>query len=246
LSDNMKEMSEIGQTWTSFEMDAFESHFPGENQVKAEFVSLENDEKREKDFTPLGCTEDNQKALTEADKIIKNAQERAVNLEREAYDKGFAQGEKDGLELGNKKSLKIAENIENFLIEVNRIKKDIIKHHEREILEIIFAIAKKIVHCQLNSDDKIIKDAVLEALNLAVEKSDLILKVNPEDLDHIEKLRPEIFTEFKEIKSVTITSDPSVTRGGCLLETPYGDVDARIETRLDKIYQCLEGVFNGA
>jgi len=39
-----------------------------------------------------------------------------------------------------------------------------------------------------------------------------------------------------------VTSDPSITRGGCFLETPYGDVDARVETQLEKIYQSLEGV----
>lgn len=245
MSDNMKETPEMGRAWTSFEMDDFESHFSERRQTNPEFVSIEKDEKEEKDFTLLGCVEDNQESLKEADEIIRNAQEKAVNLEREAYDKGFAQGEKDGLELGNKKSLKIIENIENLLTEVSKIKKSIIKHYEREILEIIFAIAEKVVRCQLNSDDKIIKDAVLEALNLAVEKSKLILKINPEDLDYIEKLRPEIFTEFKEIKSITVTPDPSVTRGGCFLETPYGDVDARIETRLEKIYQSLEGVFNG-
>ncbi len=244
MSNNIKEILEMGQSWTSFEMDTFESPFSGRKQVKAEFVSLEKEKKEEKGFTPLGQTEDNQETLKEADKIIKNAQEKAVNLEKEAYDKGFAQGEKDGLELGNKKALKIIENIENLLIEVNQIRKDIIKHYEREILEIIFAVAKKIIHYQLKSDDKIIKDTVFEALNLTAEKSKLVLKVNSEDLDYIEKLRPEIFTTFKEIKSIMVTSDPSITRGGCFLETPYGDVDARVETRLEKIYQCLEEVFN--
>jgi hypothetical protein len=39
-----------------------------------------------------------------------------------------------------------------------------------------------------------------------------------------------------------VTSDPCISRGGCLLETPYGDVDATLETRLEKIYQAVEGV----
>ena len=39
--------------------------------------------------------------------------------------------------------------------------------------------------------------------------------------------------------------DESITRGGCFLETPCGDVDARVETQLEKVYQCLEAVFAG-
>jgi flagellar assembly protein FliH len=42
---------------------------------------------------------------------------------------------------------------------------------------------------------------------------------------------------------MTVTSDPSITRGGCLLETPYGDVDARIETQFDMIHQSLESAY---
>ncbi len=84
---------------------------------------------------------------------------------------------------------------------------------------------------------------MLSALKLAAEKSKTTLRVNPEDCDYVEELRPEFFAAVKELKALTVTSDPSITRGGCLLESPYGDVDARIETQLEKIHQCLEQAF---
>jgi len=242
LSDNSKEIAEEGETWARFEMESFESPSLSRETDKPDFISLEAGGEKKPDFIPLEHSGDNYKKRKEAEDIVKKAQEKGALLEREAYEKGFAQGEKDGLDLGEKKALKVVENIENFFTEMSNLRKEILKQYERQILELIFSIAKKIIHHQIGSDEKAIEDTVLKAVHLAVEKSKIALRVNPEDFDYVERLRPEFFAKFKELKSIVVTSDPSITRGGCFLETPYGDVDARIETELEMIYQCLEGV----
>lgn len=244
MSDNSKEIAEEGKTWARFEMESFESPSLSRETDKPDFISLQVGGEKKPDFIPLEHSGDNYKKRKEAEDIVKEAQEKGALLEREAYEKGFAQGEKDGLDLGEKKALKVVENIENFFTEMSNLKKEILKQYERQILELIFSIAKKIIHHQIGSDEKAIEDTVLKALHLAVEKSKIALRVNPEDFDYVERLRPEFFAKFKELKSIVVTSDPSITRGGCFLETPYGDVDARIETELEMIYQCLEGVYN--
>ena len=119
-------------------------------------------------------------------------------------------------------------------------KHDILKQNEREILDLIFAVAEKIIHHEVRSDETVIKNVILNALELAVEKNKLMFNVNPEDYDYVEKIRPDIVNQNKELKSIVITSDPAVTRGGCFLETPYGNIDATIESKLEKIVQCLK------
>ena len=195
------------------------------------------------DFVPLENTTDQHKKWKEIEDILREAQEKASALEREAYEKGFAQGEKDGVELGQRKALKLVENIENVLRSMDSLRQEILANYEREIVELVFAITKKVIHRDIRSDDAAIEGTVLSALKLAAEKSKATLRVNPEDFDYVEELRPEFFTAVKELKALTVTSDPSITRGGCLLESPYGDVDARVETQLDKIHQCLEQAF---
>ena len=97
--------------------------------------------------------------------------------------------------MGEKKALKVIENVENLLIEMNRFKLDILKRHEKEILEIIFAIAEKIIHYQIDASDEIIKESIIQALRLTVDKSQVVLRVNPEDYDYVEKLRPDLFSK---------------------------------------------------
>ncbi|MGB2688643.1 MAG: FliH/SctL family protein, partial [Desulfobacterales bacterium] len=82
--------------------------------------------------------------------------------------------------------------------------------------------------------------AIFDALKLAVEKSKVVFNVNPDDYDYVEKLRPELFNQNKGLKSIVVTSDPGVSRGGCYLETPYGNIDATIESKLENIHQCLQ------
>jgi flagellar assembly protein FliH len=242
LSSQSKDLAK-DKAWANYEMDSFEPASLKGQMRGTGISSPQMGGKEGADFVPLENTTDHHKKRKEIEDILREAQEKASVLEREAYEKGFAQGEKDGVELGQRKALKLVENIEKLLRSMDSLRQEILAHYEQEIVELVFAIAQKVIHRNIRSDDTAIQGAVLSALNLAAEKSKATLRVNPEDFDYVEELRPEFFAAVKELKALTITSDPSITRGGCLLESPYGDVDARVETQLDKIHQCLEQAF---
>ena len=243
MSSSSENSGERGRQWVKFELGSFESASLPSQSEKTGFMSLGAGGVEGTDFIPLKESTDHYKKKKEAEDILRKAQEKADLLEREAYEKGFTQGEKDGLELGERKGLKQVESIESLLGKMNSLKQEIIGHYEKEILELVFAIAQKVVHQQVKSDDKAIQGTILRAMKLAAEKSEIIVKVNPEDFDYVERLRPEFLAAIKELKALTVTSDASITRGGCFLESPYGDVDGRVETQLEKIHQCLEEAF---
>ena len=180
-----------------------------------------------------------------SDDIMERTREKAAMLEREAYEKGFAQGEKDGLELGILKALKIVESIEKLLDEIGRLRTDIVKLYENDMLGLICSIAEKVVHHQVVLNGATIRETIIKAIQLATEKRSILLKINPEEFDYIDRLRPELFQRFNGLESIEVVSNPSVRRGGCLLETPFGDVDARMETQLEMIRQCLEEAYTG-
>ena len=243
MSSQSKNLAQGDKPWAKYEMDSFESASLTGQMRGTGISSPQMGGKEAADFVPLENTTDHHKKRKEIEDILREAQEKASVLEREAYEKGFAQGEKDGVELGQRKALKLGENIENLLRSMDSLRQEILPHYEREIVELVFVIAQKVIHRNIRSDDAAIEGTVLSALKLAAEKSKATLRVNPEDFDYVEELRPEFFAAVKELKALTVTSDPSITRGGCLLESPYGDVDARVETQLDKIHQCLEQAF---
>ena len=227
------------ESWQKFEMESFESNKFQKRGDKKDFVFLETGSEKKPDFVPLGVWENTGNNSKETENDLLGKRENIASIEQEAYEEGFVQGEKDGFELGEKKALKVIENIENLFNEITDLKSDILKQYEKEILELIFAIAEKVVHHEVKLDDTVVKSAIFDALKLAVEKSKVVFNVNPDDYDYVEKLRPELFNQNKELKSIVVSSNPSVTRGGCFLETPYGNIDATIESMLEKISRCL-------
>ncbi len=179
----------------------------------------------------------------EAENILRRAKEKASQLERDSYNKGFAQGEKDGFELGTKRAMKVIEHMETLLRAFSRLREELIREHEREILGLILAVVKKILHDQVALDEKVIREAVLQAVFIATDKSTISVRLNPEDCVSVEGLKADFFARVKELRTLKIVQDPSITRGGCFLETPCGSVDARIETQLECIRQSLEETF---
>ncbi|MFH2045473.1 MAG: FliH/SctL family protein [Pseudomonadota bacterium] len=231
-----------GDDLTQYEMKAFDSFYTSAKKETGTFAIIQNHTENNSVFYPIDITGKYHKNQS-PEEIIKKAQEKAVLIEQEAYEKGFEQGEKDGLELGNAKAQKIAENIESLLEKISLLSSTILKIHEKEIITLICAVAEKVIGYQVELNDAVIRNTVINAINMATEKQSIRLKVNPEDFEYIDNLRPEIFQRFNELASVEIISNPAIKRGGCLLETPCGDVDARMETQLLIISKCLQEVF---
>ena len=240
LSKNLLSAND-GVSWSKYEMPPVDAVRPPQISDTNSFVSLQVIKEDKEEFTPLGGKREdarsssNQSDLTFEDKMIL--------LEKEAYDKGFAQGEKDGFEFGETKAKKVIENIENLLDDMTRLKGRLVKRYEKEILETVFAIAKKVIHTHMQIEESAVRNTILEVLNLTTEKRDITLKINPDDFEYVENLRPEIFSRHMNVKSIAITSDPTISRGGCFLETPSGDVDASIETQLDNLHQSLKDAY---
>jgi len=239
LSKNIKKSTGIEESWHKYEMESFEPYELQKQGRKNDFVSLDNRVGERSNFVPLQTWGKADSKNEETQDGLSGMQENISSIEQEAYEKSFAQGEKDGFEFGEKKAIKVIENIENLFNEMVSLKHDVLKQYEREIIDLIFAVSEKIVHHEVKSKESVIRNAIFEALELAVEKSKVVFNVNPDDYDFVEKLRPELFNQNKGVKSIVVTSDPGVTRGGCYLETPYGNIDATIESKLEKIYQCL-------
>jgi flagellar assembly protein FliH len=243
LSNDMQSTSDGGAAWAKYEMRPIDSFSHSPANEEADFISLQINEDHVSEFIPLidgpGDTG------TIGNENRSNQLEKTAFAEKEAYEKGFEQGEKDGLELGEAKANKMLKNLEALLDEISQLRSRLGKQYEKEILDLVYAIANKIIHTELSIKETVVKDTILSALELTAEKRNMTLKINPDDFDYVEKIRPELFSRYTNIKSLMITPDPAISRGGCLLETPGGDIDASIETQLESIHQSLKDAYMG-
>ena len=58
--------------------------------------------------------------------------------------------------------------------------------------------------------------------------------VNPDDLEIVREAMEELRASLGGIEHCVVESERRVARGGCIVRTPVGDVDARVETKLER------------
>ncbi|NVM22126.1 MAG: hypothetical protein HWN68_10155 [Desulfobacterales bacterium] len=207
--------------------------FFGEEEVEAEKEAEKEEEVKKEEEVER----------ENAERILEAAKKRASSIEREAYEKGYAQGEKDGLEMGAKKFDKILDRFHGTLKDMDRWKQEFVRLYEKEILHLIYRIAERVVRGRVKTDNTIVRETILDAFNLAADRSEVTVMINPEDVEYLKEIRPEFFDRIKDLKSIIIESDPSISPGGCFMETVFGHVDARLESQLDKIAKAIEQAF---
>jgi len=171
--------------------------------------------------------------------VLDAARKRAVELESEAYEKGFAQGEKDGLEMGVKKAEKTLERMESVLQHLEGHHREFVREHENHMIGLICSIAKRAVGSAAAVDNRSVRHSILEALEQAADCREITVRVNGQHLDYVKEIRPEFFGVLRGLKSVNLVPDSSVSPGGCVMETSFGRVDACLETRMEQIAEAV-------
>lgn len=189
-------------------------------------------------------------ARGEAEKIINNANEKADNIvnegksrlqqiEEEAFQKGWQKGFAEGAEEAKKEHAELLSEARKTLEEAALEREKIIRGAEDEIAQLAVAVARKIIFREMFADPSIVGDVVQEAIRKVTDREEITVKVHPADLDFVLSLQDELTRTIKGIRKLKILADNSVTPGGCVIESPNGTVDARIESQLAEIEQSL-------
>ena len=111
---------------------------------------------------------------------------------------------------------------------------------ERRAVELGLALAKKIVGGVLEVEPERILEAVTGALRGIVERERVIVLVNPDDLEIVREAMGNLRASLGGIEHCEVQSERRVARGGAVVRTPEGDVDARVETKLARAREVVE------
>ncbi|MBI3600466.1 MAG: hypothetical protein HY097_07475 [Nitrospinae bacterium] len=181
-------------------------------------------------------------AKKEAEKYLGEAKLKAERIEREAYEKGLAEGKRIAMEEGRKAVVPLIETVKKILTEVSGLKENIYKTIESEMLELTFAVSETVIHREIAADKEMVLNTIKAAVAGIIGKEEIAIKVNPEDLEAARKIKTDILSSINGLKNVTIDGDPSIGRGGCTVETNFGSIDARIGQQIEDIKHTLKAV----
>jgi flagellar assembly protein FliH len=105
---------------------------------------------------------------------------------------------------------------------------------ERRAVELGLALAQKVVAGALAVEPERVIEAVQGALRGIVERERITVLVNPDDMDLVSGAMEDVRASLGGIEHCVVEAERRVSRGGCIVRTPVGDVDARVETKLER------------
>lgn len=166
-------------------------------------------------------------------------------IEREAYEKGFAAGEKAGFEFGRKKAEVLFGGLEGVLAELDSFKASLFGKCEKELVGLVLAVARKVVHRETAIKDDGVLDCLRAAMKSVVAGGEITIRVNPKDLEVVASGKAELARYCAGVKGLSVEADEAISRGGCLIATNFGEIDATIETALGEIEEKLVDAYGG-
>jgi flagellar assembly protein FliH len=110
---------------------------------------------------------------------------------------------------------------------------------ERRAVELGLALARKVLGAALEVEPERVLEAVTGALRGIVERERVTVLVNPADLDIVRESMDGLRASLGGIEHCEVQAERRVGRGGCIVRTPVGDVDARVETKLERAGEVI-------
>jgi flagellar assembly protein FliH len=162
-----------------------------------------------------------------------------AQIEKTAYENGFRQGEKAGLEIAERKTEAMMRRYAETILEVGKLKPALYMRAERDVVKLALEVAKKVVHREVQVDREIIQTLVRVALSHVAVKSAVTIHLHPADYSFMLEQRAAAMRPGESEREMVLLADKSVERGGCLIEAECGDIDARIEEEFREVERAF-------
>lgn len=168
--------------------------------------------------------------------------EELESIRQEAYNEGFAAGEKDGF---RSTTLKVRQEAEAALAvklaSLERLMGSLFEpiaeqdtQIEKAMVRLVEHMTRQVIQRELALDSSQIESVMREALKLLpLGVGNVRLYINPQDFEQVKALRE------RHEETWRIVEDAALQPGGCRVETEHSRIDATVETRISQIMAKL-------
>src|SRR5262252_443941 len=155
------------------------------------------------------------------------------SIERDAFTKGYAQGERAGLEAAATRADAMLRRLAQTIEELGELRNEMIHRTERQAVQLVLAIAERIVQREITLDRSLLLGMARVALDRLGEYGSATIRLNPEDYQAV-GAKPSI-----DGAAVEVLADSSVPRGGCHVQSDFGFMDVSPESQFRELARAL-------
>ena len=165
-----------------------------------------------------------QKAQEDVARYKKQVEEECEQLKEQAQKEGFQEG---------------LEQFNAHVIHFDALGKALKMEMQKQVLPLALRSAKKIVAKELELHPDTIVEIVLQAIAPVVQNYRFTIYVNKEDKDILESQKLRIKEILEHLQVLKIQERADIERGGCVIETESGIINATVENQ----WRALEAAF---
>ncbi len=160
-----------------------------------------------------------------------------------AYDQGF----NDGREVASRtfqRELQAAEehirSVDQLLLSIQQQFQKLQSELEKAVADLAIVIAETILQEKLQEEQiQLIIRQIQAVFREFPVFEELTIRLNPQDIEALQQAQSQLFAPG-EVRNITLIPDERIERGGCIIETPLGAIDAQLSTQLAQIRQRLQ------
>jgi flagellar assembly protein FliH len=167
---------------------------------------------------------------------IKDALTKKIQLaEQESYKNGLSDGVRKGRELQLTEAQQTLQAMASVVKETSKLKKSILDNAEQQIVQLSMAIAERVIHLEVTTNREVIRGVLKEAIKNISDRENMKIRVHPQDLHYMLEIKSDFLHGFDGVKNIVFEEDEAILRGGAIIETLCGEVDARLDQQYNEI-----------
>ncbi|MCJ8276908.1 MAG: hypothetical protein MJK18_08705 [Bdellovibrionales bacterium] len=225
-----------------------------DSQLSEQSLEYVNDKEKRGDFRVDKIVAE----YTGIDELEKQSQQReiaqeALKLSQEVQEKAYEEAYQRGLEEGQNKAYEEEkvrieselQHINQLIEEIRNVKTNLMKENEKQIVNLCFYFAKRLMMKELGENEDYITTVIKKSLEMAQSEEEVTIKMSPEDHKWITEHKETIFKDLNLGEKTVIEEEIDMSRGGVVVETHHGVIDATVEQRLEKLEALLKSQMSG-
>ena len=184
-------------------------------------------------------------SLREMESPLAAAQAEADAIRATARAAGHADGLSAGLEEGRAQLAAALSALEAAHADVVALRAATAEAVERDAVELAVRLAEKVVAGTLDAEPERVLDVVRGALRRMSERRRVTVLVHPDDLELVRSATDGFAAELGGIEHCDVQAERRLARGGAVVRTDEGQVDASVETQLARARELVAAELGG-
>jgi flagellar assembly protein FliH len=158
--------------------------------------------------------------------------------EAAAYENGRSEGERNLAAQLEQQRQELATLQNGLLDSLKGTLPKMIQESESALIQLALESAQKII-AGMPVEATLVEAVVREALQQVEDTAGTVIQLHPEDLALLRKTDSPLLAGLPDTGAFRLTASSEVTRGGCIVQTRFGVVDARREIKVEQLRKAL-------